>query len=73
MAPAQDVRCIGGDCRPEWNWRRTDCPVHGDDASDGRAAFERARKESRARLAREREERELEAAVDAREAKGQTS
>lgn len=22
-------RCIGGDCRPEWNWRRADCPVHG--------------------------------------------
>ena len=26
------VECVGGDCRPEWNWRRTDCPVHGDEA-----------------------------------------
>ena len=24
------LECIGGDCRPEWNWRRADCPVHGD-------------------------------------------
>lgn len=23
------AECIGGDCRPEWNWRRMDCPVHG--------------------------------------------
>lgn len=25
----RDHLCIGGDCRPEWNWVREDCPVHG--------------------------------------------
>jgi hypothetical protein len=26
--------CIGGDCRPEWNWRRMDCPLHGEPKGD---------------------------------------
>lgn len=29
----QEAVCIGGDCRPEWNWRRADCPVHGDEVA----------------------------------------
>lgn len=31
----EDVKpvCIGGECRPEWNWKRTDCPVHGSDGA----------------------------------------
>jgi hypothetical protein len=33
-ADSSQPSCIGGDCRPDWNWRRPDCPIHGDPNAD---------------------------------------
>jgi hypothetical protein len=48
-------KCMGGDCRPEWNWRRADCPRHGDDAPDSGLRFAADREQRRTELARARE------------------